>query len=132
MSLAWTQIVPEGMPRIGRTVYEGLEKLDERYVLGFSIPSHSDNRKVYHLTFDPLTLEIFHYCTATQTRYCSRAGMERWKDHTTERQWSALCRHAKVIKRWATRHKQLIEDTRKTLIEVYRLEEEMARERRSA
>lgn len=122
--MSFDYMVPEGMI-LGRMCCDGLEKLEGRYVFGFKVPSKDTPGKEYRLTYDPLTTEIFHQCTATQTQYCSKAGMVKYGAHTNHRPWPCLCRHSKKIKAWCARNREALKATRKTLREVYEIEREM-------
>lgn len=127
--LAWVQMLPDGVAQPGRgLIYEGLAKLDGRYVLEWQIPSASNNRKVYWATYDPLTDQIFHTCIAAQTHYSVR----KCGPQTAKRPYSKLCRHCKKLKAFLARHRKEVELTKATLIEVYALEAESELEDRRA
>ncbi len=92
--------------------YEGMEEVDGQFVFTFVLPSHSIAHGIYHLSFDPITREIYHYCKATQTKTKARKP-------TSDTPVSELCWHCQVIKRWTIRHKKKLAEAVQFLMDAY-------------
>lgn len=120
MPLAWKEMLAPDVEKPRRVVYQGFEKIDERYVLHWEIPSHSEHA-VYHLTFDVETDHIYHACKGLGRHW----PVERCGELDINRPLNQCCWHVKTVIKFLGRNKKRLADAKTALAEVYRLEREL-------